>query len=179
MQIDDLDTLLEDADPAGDLTPDERQQVAAMAARSAPGRRRRPARPVAAAAIAVSLLGVGAVAAAAAGSQWSPWAQDDPLVSMSYVQPGGATCELRFGNLSTVSDEFGEVLRDTVASARITDADIAAALKHYRARTDMFTEDKAYDIGVGMALHLRIRDALEAQGILGQSASYESEVVCS
>lgn len=179
MQIDDLDTLLENADPAGDLTPDERQQVAAMAARSVPGRRRRPARPVATAAIAVSLLGVGAVAAAAAGSQWSPWAQDDPLVSVSYVRPSGTTCELRFGNLTAVSEEYGEVVRDTVAGARITDADIAAALEHFRARTDVFAEDKAYDIGVGLVLRLRILEALEANGILGQSASYESEIVCS
>lgn len=179
MQIDDLDTLLEDADPAGDLTPDERRQVAAMAARSAPGRRRRPARPVAAAAIAASLLGVGAVAAAAAGSQWSPWAQDDPLVSISYVRPSGATCELRFGNLTAVSEEYGEVIRDTVASTRLTDADVAAALEHHDVPLDFFPEDKGYDIGVSMALQLRIRAALEAHGILGQSASYESEIVCS
>lgn len=179
MHTDEFDSRLRASDPAGELTAPERQLVAAMAAQSAPARGRRLARPIAVTAIAAGLLGGGGMAAAAATGLWSPWAQNDPLVSIQYELPSGASCEYRFGNVEGAPDEVDDVIRDALAGAAFDDADVAEGAAYVGALGDPRTDDRAYETGLMWAVQLRIEAALAAHGLEDQWASIDGEGFCS
>lgn len=178
MYTDEFDNFLAESDPVGDLTASEQRLAAAMAEQSAPVRKHRYSRPLAVAAVAALLFGGGGVAAAAATGLWSPWAQSDPLVSVAYQLPSGASCEFRFGNVEGAPDEVDDVIREALAGVELSDREVAEAAATILSG-DPSTDDHVYETGVMWAVQYRINAALEAHGLSDQWASIDGEGQCS
>jgi hypothetical protein len=178
MHTKDVDQLLAMSDPAREVTAKQRRLAAEMAEQSAPAIERRFARPIAVGAVAAVLLGGGGMAAAAATGLWEGWAQNDALAILHYELPSGASCEWRIGNITGAPDEIDQIVRDTLADAQITAADIAEGAAYVGAAGDPLTDDGAFETGYAWAVNLRLEEAYADHGYEGQWWSIEGQGFC-
>lgn len=178
MHIRDVDQLLAMSDPAREATAPQCRLAAEMAEQSAPARERRFARPIAVGAVAAVLLCGGGMAAAAATGWWEGWAQNNALAILHDELPSGASCEWRIGNITGAPDEIDDIVRETLADAQITPADIAEGAAYVGAAGDPLTDDGAFQTGFAWAVNLRLEQAYADHGYEGQWWSIEGQGLC-
>jgi hypothetical protein len=198
-EVDELDGMLAQADPARDRAPGVHEELIRMAAREHPlGRLRRfPSRAAVTSATIALVLAGGGAAAAATLMEWKPWAEH-PDASFQYTLPSGAECELRVGNLLGADEAAEQALRDFFATQDpLTDEVIRAEIERSRAVTHTATSpdgtlieiawddprfydaDQEYGRAVSEVVTSGLWEYLEARGIeVSPDASYEGEAHC-
>lgn len=162
MQEPEFDAILQRSNPVKTLTEEERLLVHKMLPRSRT--KFRFLRPSMWAAVTVFAIGGGAVAASAAGV-WSPWAENDAFAKLPLTLPSGTSCEYRFGELATASDEVKAVANETFADFSIDEDEIIKTAKRKGMTADPLDNDEAYLAAARWSAIFRFEDALEAQGI--------------
>lgn len=178
MRTDEFDQRMRECDPAGELSFRDRELLAVMTAESRPVRKHRYARSIGVIAVAGVVLG-GTAAVAAASGLWEPWAQDDPYVTVPFHVPSGAQCEMRVGDLQGVPPEVEQVVRETLANATFTDADVVKAAKSVESAEDPLTDDATYEMGLNWAITKRVDAALAVRGLSWDGSSMSGQAICS